>query len=113
MIKIYHNPRCAKSREGLALLESSGISYETILYLEEVPKENELKAILKKLGYTPLQLIRSNEPIWKAHFKGKNLNDDELIAAMIKHPKLIERPIVITETSAVVGRPTEKIRELF
>lgn len=113
MIQIYHNPRCAKSREGLAFLEASGKSYETVRYLEETPSENELKAILKKLGYTPMELVRKNEAIWKENFRGKSLNDDEIIAAMIKYPKLIERPIIISDNKAVVGRPAEKINELF
>lgn len=113
MIKIYHNPRCAKSREGLALLEASGTPYTTVLYLDETPTENELKAILKKLGYAPIALIRKNEAVWKEHFKGKVLSDDELIAAMIKYPKLIERPIVVAADRAVVGRPAEKIKELL
>lgn len=113
MIKIYHNPRCAKSREGLALVEASGQLYETVLYLDGTLNEDELKAILNKLNYSPIELIRKNEAAWKEHFKGKTLSDNEIIAAMIKFPKLIERPIVVTKNNAVVGRPPEKIKELL
>ena len=113
MIKIYHNPRCAKSREGLALLEASEQLYETVLYLDGALNAKELKDILRKLNYTPVELIRKNEAVWKEHFKGKTLSDNEIIAAMIKYPKLIERPIVVTENEAVVGRPPEKIKELL
>lgn len=113
MIKIYHNPRCTKSRQGLALLEESGKAFEIVLYLDKVPTKKELKQILKKLGVAPLDLIRKNEAVWKEHFKGKQLTDEELIDAMVKFPKLIERPIVITPKGAVIGRPTEKIREII
>ncbi|MBT8183204.1 MAG: arsenate reductase (glutaredoxin) [Eudoraea sp.] len=113
MIKIYHNPRCAKSREGLALLEAAGADYETVLYLQQTPDKKELKEILKKLGYAPMDLIRKNEAIWKAQFKGKELSDEALITAMITNPKLIERPIIVKDNKAVVGRPSEKIRDLL
>lgn len=113
MIKIYHNPRCTKSRQGLALLEESGKEYEIVLYLETVPSGEELKDILSKLALAPIDLIRKNEAVWKTQFKGKDLTDDELIEAMIQFPKLIERPIVIKNDKAVIGRPTEKIKELL
>lgn len=109
MIKIYHNPRCRKSREGLAILENSGNEFEIVKYLEEVPSENELKEIIKVLGISPIQLVRKNEKIWKEEFKGKNLIDDEIVTAMVNYPKLIERPIVVNKQKAVVGRPPESI----
>ena len=113
MIKIYHNPRCGKSREGLAILENSGSDFEVIRYLEKVPTKNELVGILKILGLSPIELVRTNETIWKEKYKGKSMTDDEIIAAMITFPKLIERPIVIMDNLGVVGRPPEKIKNLL
>lgn len=113
MIKIYHNPRCRKSREGLQILEDSGKEFEIIKYLDEVPSIKELKEIITLLGISPIQLIRKNEKIWKEEFKGKALSDEEIITAMTNHPKLIERPIVITKNKAVIGRPPELILELI
>jgi arsenate reductase len=113
MIKIYHNPRCGKSREGLAILENSGKDFEIIKYLEKVPTKKELVAILKILGLSPIALVRTNETVWKENYKGKSMTDDEIIAAMITFPKLIERPIVIMDNQGVVGRPPEKIKALL
>ena len=113
MIKIYHNPRCRKSREGLAIVESSGKDFEIINYLEDVPSKNELRKVLDYLSLSPEQLVRKNEAIWKEKFKGENLSDDQIIDAMLEYPKLIERPIVIKGDRAVIGRPSEKIIELL
>jgi arsenate reductase len=113
MIKIYHNPRCGKSREGLGILENSGHKFEIIKYLEEVPSKKELESILKIIGISPMELVRTNEAIWKEKYKGKSMTDDELIAVMIQNPKLIERPIVIRDQKGVIGRPPEKIKDLF
>tara|TARA_R110002049_G_scaffold329_20_gene1949 strand:+ start:1147 stop:1491 length:345 start_codon:yes stop_codon:yes gene_type:complete len=113
MIKIYHNPRCGKSREGLAILENSGKEFEIIKYLEDVPTKKELQAILKILGISPLELVRVNETIWKDKYKGKSLTDDQILDAMIENPKLIERPIVIQNKQGVIGRPPERIKGLL
>jgi arsenate reductase len=113
MIKIYHNPRCSKSRQGLAILEASGKDFETIKYLEDVLTAKELESIISKLGIKPMDLIRKNEAIWKSDFKGKTLSDQEIIEAMVNHPKLIERPIVVNGEKAVVGRPPESISEII
>ncbi|NAS13470.1 arsenate reductase (glutaredoxin) [Poritiphilus flavus] len=113
MIKIYHNPRCAKSREGLALLESSGEDFETVLYLKDPFNEKQLEELLSYLDISPEELIRKNEPIWKSEFKGKDLSDKALIKAMVDYPKLIERPIVVKGNKAVIGRPVEKIKDLL
>ena len=113
MIRIYHTPRCRTSREGLALLESSGKNFEIINYLEEIPTKEELRKILDYLDLKPDQLIRKNEAIWKEKFKGKTLSDEQIIDAMIKYPKLIERPIVIKGDKAVIGRPAEAISKLL
>lgn len=113
MLKIYHNPRCRKSREGLEILEKSGKEFEVIAYLESPPTAPELKALLEKLQISPIELVRKGEQIWKDDYKGKTLTDTEIINAMVKHPKLIERPIVSSEDRAVVGRPPEKINEML
>ena len=113
MIKIYHNPRCRKSREGLQLLKESKQEFKIIEYLKETPSFDELKSIINLLGITPLELIRKNESIWKKNYKGKELTNDEVIRAMTEHPKLIERPIVINKEKAVIGRPPENIKYIL
>jgi len=110
--KVYHNPRCSKSRLALEHLDSKNSKYETIEYLKEVPSAKEMKEVLSKLGINAEDLIRKNEADYKDNFKGKSLSENEWIAAMIKYPKLIERPIVILGDKAVVARPTERIDEL-
>ena len=113
MIKIYHNPRCRKSREGLQLLKESKQEFKIIEYLKEAPSFDELKSIIHLLGITPLELIRKNESIWKKNYKGKELTNDEVIRAMTEHPKLIERPIVINKEKAIIGRPPENIKYIL
>lgn len=113
MIKIYHNPRCTKSREGLKILEKSGQNFEVIKYLEDIPSKKELKEIIRVLGIKPEQLLRKNEAIWKENFKGKTLSDDQVLDAMIQYPKLIERPIIINENKAVIGRPSQNILKII
>ena len=113
MIKIYHNPRCSKSRQGLSILEESGKDFEIVKYLEDELTPKDLETIISKLGIKPIDLIRKNEAIWKSDYKGKTLSDKEIINAMVKHPKLIERPIVVTDKKAVVGRPPESILEII
>ncbi len=112
-MKIYHNTRCSKSRQGFQILEGSGQDFEVVDYLNNPPSVKELKDILKMLDFTPIQLVRKNEAIWKEQYKNKNLSDDAIIKAMIAHPKLIERPIVIKGNKAVLGRPPENIIELI
>lgn len=113
MLKIYHNPRCGKSREGLAILEESGKDFDIVKYLENPPSYIELAAIIGKLGIHAIDLVRKNEPVWKENFKGKNLADEEIIQAMVDNPKLIERPIVIHDNKAIVGRPPENIKQIL
>ena len=112
-MKIYHNPRCSKSRQTLALLQEKGVEPEVVLYLDTVPTNDELKILLAKLQIRPMQLVRKGEAVWKEKFKGKKLSDDEIIAAMISNPKLIERPIVVKDNKAVLGRPPENALELI
>ena len=113
MIKIYHNPRCRKSREGLQILQESGQEFEIIDYLKKGVSFDELKSIIDLLAITPIELIRKNEAIWKDHYKGKILNDTAVISSMIEHPKLIERPIVINKERAIIGRPPENIKQVL
>lgn len=112
-MKIYHNPRCSKSRQTLAIIEEKVAKVEIVKYLENIPSKEELKDILTKLNISPLQLIRKNEADWKENFKGKDLSDDDIIEAMIAYPKLIERPIVVKDNKAVLGRPPENVLELL
>jgi len=113
MLTIYHNPRCRKSRDGLALLEKSGEVFETVLYLENKPTKEKLTTLIDQLGIEPEALVRKNEAIWKENFKGKELSAAQIIAAMVQYPKLIERPIVVKGTKAVIGRPIENIINLL
>ncbi len=113
MIKIYHNPRCQKSREGLGFLEQSGNEYEVIKYLDNIPTKDELRHIIDCLGIKPENLVRKNEAIWKENFRGRLLSDEEILEAMIKNPKLIERPIVVNGNKAVIGRPMDKIETVL
>jgi arsenate reductase len=112
-MKIYHNPRCGKSREGLAILKESKMPFETINYLETPLSKDEISEIIKLLGISPIDLVRKNEAIWKEHYKGKNLSDSEIITAMVTNPKLIERPIVVHNGKAVIGRPPELIKAIL
>lgn len=113
MLKIYHNPRCGKSREGLEILEKSGKDFEMVKYLEDVPSEEELKSLIGYLNIAPIDLVRKNETVWKENYKGKELSDDQIIRAMVEHPKLMERPIVVKGDKAVIGRPPETIKTLL
>lgn len=113
MLTIYHNPRCRKSREGLEILENSGQEFTVVKYLDTPLSKEELKDIVAKLGIAPIDLVRKNETIWKEHYKGKDLTNDEVLLAMANNPKLIERPIVVRNDKAVVGRPPENIKNLL
>ncbi|HDZ03874.1 hypothetical protein LCGC14_0199540 [marine sediment metagenome] len=113
MIKIYHNSRCSKSREGLKVLENSGKKFEVVNYLEDIPTKEELRNVISCLNIKPINLVRKSEAVWKEKFKNSSLMDEELIDAMITYPKLIERPIVINGNSAVIGRPASNIDSLL
>jgi len=113
MIKIYHNPRCSKSRQGLELLEKSNKDFEVVKYIETIPTKRELKHIIKILGINPIDLVRKNETIWKENYKNKELSDSDIINAMVENPKLIERPIIINGDKGVIGRPIENILSII
>ncbi|MFC6377799.1 arsenate reductase (glutaredoxin) [Tatumella terrea] len=114
-IQIYHNPRCSKSRETLSLLQQHGIDPEIILYLESPPSPATLKKLLVAAGFSdPRQLMRRNEEIYKTLGLADNtLTEDELLAAMASHPKLIERPLVVNGDRARLGRPPEQVIEIL
>lgn len=110
MVRIYHNNRCSKSRATLALLEQRGGAIEVINYLDTPPAADELAALLKQLGMTARQLLRTSEGEYEAlGLANPSLDDDALIAAMVAHPRLIERPIVVANGKAALGRPPEAV----
>lgn len=113
MIKIYHNPRCSKSREGLKILEESGKDFLIVKYLDIPMKKEEIKKVLELLDISAEELIRKNEKVWKENYKDQDLSEEDLLEAMQEHPKLIERPIVTNGEKAVIGRPPEKIKEFI
>jgi arsenate reductase len=112
-MKIFHNPRCRKSRETLKIIEQSGAKVQIINYLKDIPTKNELKKILEKLDIPAEKLLRKGEPIFKENYKGQNLSNEEWINAMLKNPKLIERPIVVKGNKAVIGRPPQNVKTLL
>lgn len=113
-LTLYHNPRCSKSRGALELLEARGLTANVVRYLETPPNADELRSLLAKLGIPPRELLRSGEDEYKTLNLGDtSLSDEQLIAAMVAHPKLIERPILIVGDRAMIGRPPEKILELL
>jgi len=112
-VKIYHNPRCSKSRNALALLEEKGLEIEVVKYLETTPSKEELKEILTILGCSAKELIRTKEKIYKELGLEDVSDEDKLIDAMVTNPKLIERPIIFKDNNAVIGRPLENIDQLF
>ena len=109
MIIIYHNPKCSKSREAMEIIKNSGKEFKIREYLNDPLSEDELNGLLKKLQFSPIQLVRQNESVWKDNFKSLNLSDRDLISIMAKHPKLIERPVVEHDNRAVIGRPSSNI----
>ena len=112
-MKIYHNPRCRKSREGVEYLSSKGIDFEIIYYLKNPLSKKEIKLLVSKLGISISDLIRKNEKIWKDNYKNKELSKDQIIEIIFKEPKLMERPIIESENMAVIGRPKKNIDNLL
>jgi arsenate reductase len=110
---VYHNSKCSKSRNAIDFLREKGVDFSVVEYLKTPLNKEELKNIVAKLGIDPLDLIRKGELEFKENFKDKSLTNNEWLDAMVKFPKLIERPIVLTEAKAIVARPTERINELF
>ena len=112
-IRIFHNPRCSKCRQSLQLLNEQGIQPDVVEYLKEPPSADEIREILQLLGLEPRQLMRQHEaPYKELNLADENLSRETLIQAMIDHPIMIERPIVIHGNKAVIGRPPEKILDI-
>ena len=112
-MKIYHNPRCSKSRQALSLIQEKGEDPEIIEYLKGCISIEDLGLLLEMLKIKPIALIRKSEQIWKEKYNEKELTDDEIIMAMVENPKLIERPIVVQNGKAIIGRPPEKVLTLL
>jgi len=110
---IWHNPKCSKSRDSYKLLEEKGINAEVVKYLENPPTKDEIKKVLGMLGISARELMRTKEDLYKELNLKEEQDEEKLIEAMADHPKLIERPIVIKNGKAVIGRPIEKVIELI
>lgn len=113
MIQLYHNPRCGKSRNCLALLAEKETDIAIIKYLETPPTEQEIRTVLQKLNFKPIQLVRIKESIWIENYKNKSLTDEAILEAMVAHPILIERPIVIKGDKAIIGRIPEQVNQFL
>ena len=112
-VTIYHNPRCSTSRQVLEMIRAAGVEPRIVEYLKTPPSRDELRAVLQKLGMKASELVRRGEEEYKQHYAGRTLTEDEWLDALIEHPILIERPIVVRGDHAVVGRPPEKVLELL
>lgn len=113
-VTIYHNPRCSKSRQTLALIEDQRISPTIIEYLKTPPSKDELKRILTMLGISARDLLRTKEAEYREQgLDNPGLDEEQILDLMIKYPKLIERPIVVTQNAAAIGRPPEKVLEIL
>lgn len=112
-LKIYHNPRCKKSRAGLAFLERKATDFETVKYINQGLTEEQLREILLKLNKKPSEIVRTQEEIYKKELKGRSFTDDEWIKIIIENPKLLQRPIVVSKHKAVLGQPPEEIDKIL
>jgi arsenate reductase len=110
--RIYHNPRCSKSRATLALLTERGVAVDIVEYLETPPSKAELRALMRKLDTPPLAMVRTGEPEFKRH-AGRELSDDDIVELLAAAPRLLQRPIVEVGDQARIGRPPERVLELF
>lgn len=113
MITIYHNPRCAKSRETLKLVENCGEKFEVVEYLKTPPSKNQLKEIATLLQKAPQDFIRKNEKLYKEKYANQELSNDEWLTVLSLNPILIERPIVTKGDKAVIGRPPESVKTIL
>lgn len=113
-VSIYHNPRCSKSRQTLSLMQEQNIEPTVIEYLKTPPSKTELKKILKLLGINARDLLRTKEAEYKEQgLDNPKLSEEQILDIMVQHPKLIERPIVVTDNAAAIGRPPEKVLEIL
>jgi arsenate reductase len=112
-VTIYHNPRCSKSRETLALLESKGVAPEVVLYLETPPTEEQVEELIDLLGVEPHDLLRAKEPPYRALGLSKGASREEVVRAIAQEPILLERPVVVVGRKARIGRPPERVLEIL
>jgi len=110
-MKIYHNPKCSKSREALALLRQHGVEPEVVEYLKEPLTKTELKKLVALLGVRPIDIVRTKEAIWKEQYAG--MSESDVFDALVEHPVLLERPIVVEGGRAAIGRPPENVLSLL
>ncbi len=112
-MRIYHNPRCKKSREGLQFIRDKGIEAQVIDYIKNPISENELQELVMKLGKNPIEIVRTQEEYYRKNLKGRNFTDEEWIKILVENPKLIQRPIVVEKHKAVIAQPPENINQLL
>ena len=112
-MKIYHNPKCSKSRATLKYINEKGVSVDIVEYLKHPPTKQELQSILKKLKMAPIDIVRVGELLWKEHYANRQLSPEEELDAIVKNPILLERPIVIDGDRAIIGRPPENVLALL
>lgn len=113
MLKIYHNPRCSKSRETLEILKENGQEPEIVEYLKDAPDEKELRRIVEMLGIGAEELVRKGEPLYKEKYKSKKYSNDQWIRILAENPVLLERPIVVKDNKAILGRPPQNVLQLL
>ena len=110
MLSVFHNPRCRKSREAVKFLKENNIRHTEVLYLKDGISKKDLGSIIKKLKIEPKSLLRTQEKIWKEFYKNKDLDKNKIIDILFEHPNLIERPIITSHDSGVIGRPIENLK---
>ena len=113
MVKIYHNPRCKKSRAGLQYLKDKNVEFEVVEYLKDPLSRDELKDILVKMNKKPADIIRTQEEIYRKNFRGREFTDDEWVAILLEHPRMIQRPLVVKAYKALLGDPAENIENIL
>ncbi len=113
MIKIYHNPRCRKSREGLEYLKSKTNDFEIVEYLKDGLTEDDLKEVLLKSGLQAVDLVRTQEDVFKKELKGKKFTDEEWVRIIIENPKLLQRPIVVSKHKAILAQPADRVDDVM
>lgn len=113
MLQVLHNPRCGKSRNCLAFLKENNKEFEIISYLDTPLSPSELKKIVKKLNLKPIDIVRKKESIWIEKYKGKELNDEQVLEILATYPILIERPIVIDDNNATIGREIDILKNFI
>ena len=110
---LLHNPRCRKSRQAIEFLNSKKIDFETLLYMKDGLDKFTIKKIIQKLKINPLELVRTQEKIWKENYRTRTLNQDDVLNILVKYPNLIKRPIFITKSEAIIAIPAEEIFKIY